>query len=132
MKTNPCRDSCLGHSNNHGGCCQLDDRDYIIGPIHDSHEFLDRIRKKFPNLKIEWKDIFLNFEEGSRLFPERSMYQKPEAYPALRPDVYHKRLPCLFYNNTLKCCSVYEIRPNTCRSFICPYLASLNEYGVKG
>lgn len=129
--TDHCRENCLGFKNNHGGCCTIDNRDYIIGPIHDNHEFLDRVRKKFPGIKIEWRDLFLDFEEGSKLFPDRSMYQNPAAYPALRPEINHKRLPCIFYNSILKCCSVYDIRPDTCKKFYCPYLVSLNEYGVR-
>ena len=131
MSTSACSNSCLGVPNNHGGCCQLDDRDYLIGPIHDNHEFLDRLRKKFPGIKIEWRDIFLNYEEGSKLFPNRPIYQNPAHYPALRVDVLHQRFPCIFYNSALKCCGVYDIRPNTCKKFYCPYLMSLNEYGIR-
>ena len=131
MSTTICRTNCLGHPDNHGGCCQLDDRDYFIGPITDSHEFLERVRKKFPGIRIEWNDLFLSYDEGSKLFPDRPQYQMPHHYPALRVDMQHKRLPCIFYNSTLKCCSVYEIRPTTCKNFYCPYLMSLNEYGVK-
>lgn len=131
MSSNPCRDHCLGYTNNHGGCCQLDNRDFIIGPIRDSNEFLERVRKRYPGIKIEWRDVFIDFNEGSKLFPDRPIYQKPDAYPALRVDIFHKRFPCIFYNNILKCCNVYDIRPTTCRSFSCPYLASLNEHDVK-
>ena len=123
---NHCRENCLGHAGNHGGCCQVDDRDYIIGPINDSEQFLERLRKKFPGIDIQWRDLFLTWEEGSKLFPNKPVYQDPKHYPALRLDMAHKRLPCIFYNSTLKCCSVYEIRPDTCKKFFCPYLLSLD------
>jgi len=119
---NHCSEKCLGFEGNHGGCCQLDDRDFIIGPIDDSEQFLNRLKLKFSGINVQKEDVFLEYEEGSKLFPERSFYQNPSHYPALRVDNKHVRKPCIFYNSTLKCCSVYEIRPNICKNFSCPYL----------
>ena len=124
---NHCCEKCLGFNGNHGGCCQLDDRDFIIGPVSDPDAFLLRIKNKFPGVNIEWKDVFIDFEEGSKLFPERSLYQNPNHYPSLRIDTNHVRKPCIFYNSTLKCCSVYDIRPDMCKSFSCDYLKKVKD-----
>jgi Fe-S-cluster containining protein len=124
---NHCSEKCLGFKDNHGGCCQLDDRDFIIGPVLDANDFLQRVKSKFNGVPVEWKDVFIDYEEGSKMFPERSNYQNPAHYPALRVDNNHVRKPCIFYNSTLKCCGVYEIRPNMCKEFFCPYLKNIKE-----
>ena len=61
------------------------------------------------------------------MFPERSLYQNPAHYPVLRVDIKHVRKPCIFYNSTLKCCGVYEIRPEICKNFKCSYLKSIED-----
>jgi len=124
---NHCSEKCLGFAGNHGGCCQLDDRDFMIGPISDPKEFLQRVQTKFSGVPITWKDVFIDYEEGAKMFPERSLYQNPDHYPVLRVDMKHVRKPCIFYNSTLKCCSVYEIRPEICKSFMCSYLKSIKD-----
>ena len=122
---NHCCEKCLGWEGNHGGCCQLDDRDFMMGPVSDPNEFLQRVKNKFTGVKVEWKDVFFDYEEGSKTFPERPIFQNPAHYPALRVDLKHTRKPCIFYNSTLKCCSVYDIRPAMCREFKCDYLKSV-------
>ena len=122
---NHCCEKCLGQVGNHGGCCQIDDRDYIIGPVSDPVLFLQRLKEKYPGIRIEWKDVFIDYEEGSKMFPERFNYQNPAHYPALRVDYNHVRKPCIFYNSILKCCNVYEIRPSMCKNFYCDYLKSV-------
>ena len=119
---NHCQKKCLGLPGNHGGCCTVDNRDWIIGPITDPEAFLERLRKKFPGIEINWNDVFIAYEEGSKLFPNKVNWQNPQSYPCLRVDIFHKNIPCIFYNWALKTCSVYEIRPNTCRNFYCEYL----------
>jgi len=113
---NHCCEKCLGFEGNHGGCCQLDDRDFILGPVSDPSAFLQRVQNK---------DVFIDYDEGSKMFPERSLYQNPSHYPSLRVDTKHSRKPCIFYNSTLKCCGVYEIRPDMCKIFSCDYLKNI-------
>ena len=119
---NHCQQCCLGIKGNSGGCCTLDDRDWIMGPVHDSHEVLERVKNKFPGIDITWNDLFITFEEGSKMFPERSNWQDPANFPCMRVLQGVPRNPCLFYNLQLKSCMIYEIRPNTCKSFHCEYL----------
>jgi len=122
---NHCQKKCLGWEGNHGGCCTVHDRDYIIGPINDSHDFLARLKNKYPGIELEWKDVFITYEEGSKMFPEKPTWQDPKNFPCLRLDVNIPLMPCMFYNLVMKCCTVYDIRPTTCRTFLCEYLKNL-------
>lgn len=116
-----CSHDCYGVNDYHGSCCRIENRDFIIGPITDTEQFLQRLKNQF-NREIDYDDIFINFEEGSKLFPEKSSWQRPGAYPALRPDLTSKDLHCIFYNNTVRACSIYNIRPSTCYKFVCEHL----------
>lgn len=118
---NICSNNCFGIPNHHGSCCTVEDRNYIIGPHHDAHDFIDRLSNKLGR-EIEYRDIFIDYEEGSKLFPDKSCWQDPNAYPALRVDFFNPRLPCIFYNTKIRACSVYDIRPLTCQEYECEYL----------
>lgn len=111
----------MGFAGNHGGCCTIGDRDFIIGPHTDSFEFIDRLSEKLGR-EIEYNDVFITYEEGKNLFPSKSTWQEPNSYPALRVDFFNPKLPCIFYNTKMKACMVYEIRPDTCKNFECDYL----------
>jgi Fe-S-cluster containining protein len=118
-----CSTKCFGTDGHDGSCCSIENRDYIIGPIEDSHEFIDNLSKKLGR-KIDWNDVFIEAEEGKKLFPEKYAWKNENHYPAFRVDLNHPKKSCVFYNNTVKSCMVYDIRPRTCRTFVCPYLKS--------
>ena len=118
---NICSHNCFGRKDYDGSCCHIEDRDYIIGPHTDPEEFLERLSDRF-NRKVKFEEIFYSFEEGSRLFPERSSWQNPNSYPALKIDIEKERKPCIFYNSTLRSCSIYDIRPQICRKYYCQFL----------
>jgi len=123
MKTSDaCSFNCCGVNDNHGACCNLDNRDWIMGndPI-EALNFLQRLSIKLDR-PVNFHEVFYEYEEGSQVFPERSMWQRPESYPALRVDTSQPRNPCIFYNTHLRGCSVYDIRPKTCQDFNCQYL----------
>lgn len=122
---NHCQKKCLGWEGNHGGCCTVHDRNFIIGPINDTQEFLERLKDRFPGVEIKWEDVFIAYEEGHKLYPEKETWQDPKNYPCLRLNTASQLLPCIFYNSILKCCSVYDIRPTTCRTFFCEYLRKI-------
>lgn len=117
-----CSFKCWGIEGYDGSCCHIENRDFIIGPHDDSEQFLKRLSNKFDR-EIEFQEVFYTFEEGSKLFPEKNSWQNPNSYPALKVDLEKTRKPCIFYNSTLKTCSVYEIRPNTCRTYHCEFLS---------
>jgi len=116
-----CSNKCFGHPGNHGGCCTVADRDFIIGPHADTDEFLDRLSEKFDR-DILYKEVLIDFEEGKNLFPNKTTWQNQSNYPALRLNLAQPTLPCIFYNTTLRACSIYEIRPETCKNYFCDYL----------
>lgn len=121
-KVNPCQKTCLGIVGNHGGCCTIGDRDYIIGPIRDGEETLKRIQQNFPNIDVEWSDIFIDYEEGRRLFPNKSFWQNPNNYPCMRVNVDESSYSCIFYNRQLRCCNIHKSKSEVCNNYVCDYL----------
>jgi len=116
-----CSNKCFGIEGYDGSCCTVEERDWIMGPIHDAEEFIKKLSNKLGRA-INRDDIFIDYEEGKSLFPLKPVWQNKDHYPAFRIDLNNKRLPCIFYNTTVKSCMVYSIRPKTCRDFKCDYL----------
>ena len=121
-----CANKCFGIEDYDGSCCKLENRDFIIGRITDSEDFLERLNYKLGR-NFLWNEIFIGFEEGKNLFPEKSVWQNPENFPAMRIDTSNSSFPCIFYNVHGKFCSVHDVRPLTCQEYFCDYLA--NEIG---
>ena len=115
-----CSNSCLGKQNHHGGCCNVGDNNFILGPINDTSEFLERLGNG-----LKYKDIFIDHEEGSKLFPNKRTWQDKGAYPALRVDMNSERKFCIFYDQENKLCSVYNIRPKVCQNYFCKHLKDI-------
>ena len=120
---NICSFKCFGVDNYHGSCCSVEDRDFIIGPHLDSDEFLEKLSNKFGR-QVNFEEVFFSFEEGKELFKEKSSWQNPNSYPAMKIDINNTKKPCIFYNMQLRACNIYDIRPETCRTFECDYLKS--------
>jgi Fe-S-cluster containining protein len=115
-----CVSKCFGRPNNAAGCCKISDRDFIIGPIRDAKEFLQRLNNK-NKTKLKYNDVFIEHKEGSRLFPDKEAWQNPDHYPALRLQMTEADLPCQFLTEKQEC-GVYDIRPQTCRKYLCEHL----------
>lgn len=111
-----CSTECWGTEGAHGGCCRVDDRDWIMGPIHDTIEVLEGVKKEKP--WVTWGDLFMEFGEGASMYPEKSVYQNTIHYPAMKIIDG----ACAAYNKHLRTCSIYENRPTTCRNYECGYL----------
>jgi len=120
---NICSNKCYGGEGYHGSCCSIEERNYIIGPHHDTEEFIKNLSEKLGR-EVNEDDVFIKFEEGSRMFPNKSAWQNPDSYPAFRVDFYNPKLPCIFYNTKLKFCTIYDVRPKTCRDYECEYLSN--------
>ena len=121
-----CSFKCWGIDNYDGSCCTLENRDWIMGPVLDSDNFLDGLSKRIGR-KVEFSEVFYNFSEGSNLFPDRQMWQDPNNFPSFKVDLNSPRKPCIFYNQSIRSCMVYEIRPDTCRNYSCDYLKENTE-----
>lgn len=124
---NICSEKCFGSDGYDGSCCKIESRDFIIGPHKDAAEFLDRLARKVGR-QIPHQEVFIDFEEGRNLFPNKGNWQNPACFPAFRLQMHHPKYPCIFYNETLKQCTVYDIRPQTCRDFVCDFLARATDH----
>ena len=122
---NHCQKKCLGIDGNHGGCCTIGDRDFILGPIPDCQETLKRVQAQFPGVEITWDDLFISFEEGSNMFPDKPTWQNPHAYPCMRVNPNDMSIPCVFYNMNMKLCQIYQSKSIICSNYKCDYLQSL-------
>ena len=120
-----CVKNCFGEAGHSAGCCTVADRDFIIGKIGDAAEFLVNLNAKF-GTKFKYDEVFIEFKEGSKLFPDKTAWQKPENYPALRLDLREEVLPCRFLTDKMEC-GVYDIRPQTCRKYLCTHLKAVLE-----
>lgn len=118
---NICSYLCWGQINYHGSCCSVEDRDFIIGPHKDVEFFLERLSIKLDR-KIEKEMVFINYDEGKDIFPNKSTWQNPKNYPALRLNFDNKNKYCIFYNTSLRFCTVYNIRPDVCSIYKCDFL----------
>lgn len=120
-----CSKNCQGEQNHHGGCCTVGDGEFILGEIDDHERFLQDLSERFGR-EIKFHEVFFTYETGKRFFPDRPTWQNKEHYPALKvvndPD---NDYPCIFYDVANKRCTVYEIRPQTCRTYYCDYLRRL-------
>lgn len=117
-----CSKKCMGVKGNDGGCCRVDDRDFIMGPLADADDFI--LRLAIAKTVVDAREILIAFEEGSKLFPDRPVWQDPKNYPAMRPDCLRPGNPCVLYDARVGC-TVYEIRPATCKNFTCEALATV-------
>lgn len=102
----------------------MGERDFIIGPIDDADAFLARLSEA-TGRAVPREEVFIEAEEGRALFPERKNWQAPQNYPALRVVTDHPHRPCRFYDVEGGRCSVYAIRPDVCRRFLCDPLQHL-------
>ena len=71
-----CSQNCMGVRGNSGGCCTLDDRDFIIGPVRDADAFLADLGRRLGR-EVSRDEAFIDFDEGRALFPERPTWQEP-------------------------------------------------------
>lgn len=124
---NHCQKKCCGADGQHGGCCKSHNGEWMIGPILDHIEVLGRVRKQFRGMEIKWKDIFIDYEEGKKLFPDKPSWQDPKNYPIMRIRFNDQDRPCIFYNDNLKCCQIYKAKSTTCSNYKCDYLKQLEE-----
>jgi hypothetical protein len=119
-----CSRMCYGTRGQSGICCTLGERDYIIGPITDTERFLADLSKKLGET-VKFADVFMEYEEGSKMFPDRKCWQEPKNYPCMRVVNDPSRgYPCQLLSLDMKC-TVHSIKPKVCRDYLCDYLQNV-------
>jgi len=110
-----CSTSCGGVKDAHGECCNISGKNSIVGPVLDSEQVIERLQEKFPG--ISYSEVFLDFEEGRVLYPDKEVAQDPASYPAYRST---KEGRCIFYKD--KGCSIQQEKSIRCKTYLCEYL----------
>jgi Fe-S-cluster containining protein len=119
-----CLKNCYGKKGNAGACCTIQDRDWIIGPITDANEFLERLKKHFGK-NFRFDEVFIQYNEGKKLFPEKTTWQNPKHYPALRVLIDQEGIhPCPFLGSS-KECTIQSIKPAICSAYLCDHLKTV-------
>lgn len=111
-----CSHECMRLKGNSGGCCTVSDRDYIMGPLLEKDA-----RLLAQTLGLSFDDAFISYAEGSKMFPNKSHWQNPKNFPALRV-LDTAEYPCKFYAQDKRECKIHSVRPTMCRDFYCDYL----------
>ena len=115
-----CSTNCFNVKGYHGSCCSMENRDFIMGPIDELSQI--HLLKRYP--EKTWNDFFVDYEEGKDLFPDRSVWQQRQNFPAMRINTSTERNNCNQYDPIKKNCSVWRDRPTTCQNFNCDWLQS--------
>lgn len=116
-----CGQRCMGVPGQKGGCCTLDERDWIIGPVRDVDAFLAGLSRTFGR-EVSRQEALIDYEEGRALFPDRPMWQVPSHYPAMRVLTDVPRHPCRYHDTSTGACTVHAVRPALCRDYQCAHL----------
>lgn len=131
VATATCLGNCCGVPGLKGACCHLDplDLEHVLGPVDEEwiKDIVKWFRKKGVNFSRQ--DIVIDYEEGvvigDTLFkdaPNNAVFKDKKAYPFLRFQVLGPRYVCKFMNPTTYKCTIYEARPNMCRTYYCNYI----------
>ncbi len=131
-----CLGSCCGVEGLKAGCCfiDLDDPEHVLGPLvtKDGKEdpwIMDTVRKLSRNgQNITRADIVIDYEEGKiigeKFFNGHPVFASKTSYPMMRFQVIGPRFACKFLNPVTKKCTIYTIRPDMCRNYLCNYVKS--------
>ena len=113
-------EQCQGLKGNNGDCCHIRDKDWIIGKVKDDKELLARVQKEHDK-NLTWNDLFIDYEEGSKMFPDKHDWQNKDLYPAMRVSPELEGSPCVFFDNG---CKIHEIKSDVCKEYKCEWLVN--------
>lgn len=126
MKT--CLSNCCGYEGLKSACCTLDpdDLEHILGPIDERWIKKTLLYFKRKGMSLEREDIVIDYEEGKLIgqthFNGHKIFEQKTSYPMLRIQVYGPRWGCKFLNPKTGMCTIYHIRPDMCRNYLCQYV----------
>ena len=113
-------EQCQGLKGNNGDCCHIRDKNWIIGKVKDDKELLARVQKEYDK-NLTWNDLFIDYEEGSKMFPDKPDWQNKNLYPAMRVRPELEGSPCVFFDNG---CKIHEIKSDVCKEYKCQWLVN--------
>ena len=113
-------EQCQGLKGNNGECCHIRDKNWIIGKVKDDKELLARVQKEHDK-NLTWNDLFIDYEEGSKMFPDKPDWQNKDLYPAMRVRPELEGSPCVFFDNG---CKIHEIKSDVCKEYKCEWLVN--------
>jgi len=131
-----CVGNCCGVKGLSAGCCQLDpdDIEHVLGPVDE--KWIKDTVKWFNSKGIPYTrhDIVIDFEEGKltgqQFFKDHEVFKRKETYPILRIQASGTRFSCKFLNAFNGKCTIYNKRPEMCRTYLCTYVKT--NFLVKG
>lgn len=126
--TEACLENCCGVKGLKAGCCHVSPNtlQHVLGPIDEPwiKKMLTTMRK-LGYTGTTRQDIVVDEEEGriigERFFDSHPVFFQKSTYPILRMQLRGAEFACRFLSNTGKC-TIYEHRPQMCRSYYCEYL----------
>tara|TARA_Y100000361_G_scaffold54686_1_gene47710 strand:- start:130 stop:768 length:639 start_codon:yes stop_codon:yes gene_type:complete len=114
---------CNGVKDNNGECCHIKDKNWIIGQVKDHEEVLKRVQKHYDK-NLRWNDLFIDYDEGKKLFPNKPMWQDKNNYPAMRVNPNVDDTPCVFFDDG---CKIHKIKSDVCKLYKCDWLKTKEE-----
>lgn len=130
-----CLGNCCGVKGVKGACCQMDpyDLEHVLGPIDKTgkERWVEKTVAWFRSKGLEYSrsDLVIDYEEGKiigdNLFAQSNnsnVFQQESAYPIMRFQVLGPRYACKFMNPKTYKCTIYEMRPDMCRTYYCQYI----------
>lgn len=123
-----CMSNCCGIPGVKNVCCQLDpdDLEHVLGPLDE--KWIKKTIKWFKkrDLNVTREDIVIDEEEGRLIgesfFGGHDVFKSSESYPFMRIQVHGPRFACKFLNVKNGLCTIYEIRPDMCRDYLCQFV----------
>lgn len=135
-----CLSNCCGVEGLNSACCRLDpdDLEHVLGPLEGKQRGIKNPDERWVETIVRWfnkngvkykrSDIVIDFEEGKEIglkfFNDHEIFRRKESYPMLRFQVDGPRFACKFLNNTNGKCTIYHMRPQMCRSYVCRFISS--------
>lgn len=127
-----CLGNCCGVEGLKAGCCQMDpdDMEHVLGPLDEKwiKDIVAWLNKR--GITANRSDVVIDFEEG-RIIGEKffngerkAVFLSKESYPILRFQIQGPRFACKFLTPNTGKCSIYEMRPQMCRGYLCEYIRS--------
>lgn len=123
-----CMSNCCGHPGVRNACCLLDkdDLEHVLGPVDEPWIKKMILWYKKKGIHATRSDLVIDFEEGKLIgeahFNGHKVFTDPKTYPILRIQAFGPRFACKFLNVHNGKCTIYSVRSEMCRGYLCSYV----------